>query len=89
LDSVTGCHENLYNTARHGRNQKHDTEETEEAEDLGVCVAGENSPQAAEILLDGNTKDTKEHQKMQGREDSCFSFVFLRALCGFSDFGWS
>jgi hypothetical protein len=38
-----------------GVNQKHDTEETEEAEDLGVCVAGENSPQAAEILVDGNT----------------------------------
>jgi hypothetical protein len=29
--------------ARHGRNQKHDTEETVEAEDFGVCVAGGNS----------------------------------------------
>jgi hypothetical protein len=47
-------------TARHGRSQKHDTEETVEAEDLGVCVAGDNSPQAAEILVNSSTEGTKE-----------------------------
>jgi len=51
----------ISNTARHGRNQEHDTEETEEAEDLGVCVAGDNSSQAAEILVN-RTEDTKEHK---------------------------
>jgi hypothetical protein len=38
--SVTGCHENLCNTARQGRNQTHDTEETVEAEDLGFVSQG-------------------------------------------------
>jgi hypothetical protein len=39
--------------------QKHDTEETVETEDFGVCVAGGNSPQAAEILVDSSTEKSK------------------------------
>jgi hypothetical protein len=48
----------------YGRNQKHNTEETEEAEDFGRCVAGENWSQAAEILVDRSTEET------EGMEDS-------------------
>jgi hypothetical protein len=40
--------------------QKHDTEETVEAEDFGVCFAGENAPQAAKVPVD-SAEDIKEH----------------------------
>jgi hypothetical protein len=50
--------------ARHGRNQKHGTEETMETEDFGVCVAGKNSLQAAEISVDrGREKSDQAGEK--------------------------
>jgi len=63
LDSLEslpiGASTKIFTTARHARNQKHATEETEEAEGLGVCVAGDNSSQAAKVLVDSCTEDAE------------------------------
>jgi hypothetical protein len=57
---------NLFSTARHGCNQKHDTEETVGTEDLGG--AGDNSSQAGKILVDSNAERlTTKGTKNKGR----------------------
>jgi hypothetical protein len=49
-----------------------------EAEDFGGCVAGENSPQAAEILVDSSTEDTKEHK---GKTKFSHELTGMSAIC--------